>query len=589
MRLEQSFAARPGEGARSTALASALLRVLPVKGYVAAHRRLVGFLEADLGLASARRDELALALEAIGRVAGDYSSKLTLPLDPALRRTRRRSRSSAPCCTSWRPTRTACGRTSTPSSCTTSGSPCRRTRSALTQIKGVLPATVVERFKVEFKWLGGVTGPTRDLDVYLLKMPAYRAELPPAVRQDLEPLAAFLEARQRTAHRRLVAALDSERYRELIRSWRELLLQPALPISPPEAAPPNAGRPIVDVASERIWKVYRKALKEGRAIGPETPAGALHQLRIRCKKLRYLLEFFRSMYDETVIAPLIKRLKLLQDMGGDARLLTVHDQSRGETSHSWPWFLPEGQFLFVIGATGHEATGLHVASLDAPHERQRLLPGTARVAYASGHLLFLRSAALYAQPFNTRTLQTSNEPVPLARNVSAWLGGPAVGLFGVSPNGVLAHRERRLSDVQLVWFDRQGERLGTVGEPGPYFQIALAPDGRRVALEIRDEERADLWIMDVARGVSSRATIDRRHKTNPVWSPDSQEVAFAAGDSLDIQRRRLQGGATAESLLETAVSTWPEDWSRDGRTLLYVTANDVWALPLTGAKSPNAF
>ncbi len=71
------------------------------------------------------------------------------------------------------------------------------------------------------------------------------------------------------------------------------------------------------LARERIWRVYRRVLRKGRAIGADTPAAALHRLRIEAKKLRYLLEFFRSLFPEPEILPLIKALKQLQDNLGD--------------------------------------------------------------------------------------------------------------------------------------------------------------------------------------------------------------------------------------------------------------------------------
>lgn len=333
VRLEHGSAVHPDQGAAAAGPLPTVLRVLPVKGYVTAHRRLQRFAEDELGLASAGRDELPLALEAVGRTPGDYSSKLKLSLDPAQRADEAVRTIFRSLLQTMEANEDGLRQDLDSEFLHDFRVAGRRTRSALSQIKGVLPATVVGRFGAGFKWLGGATGPTRDLDVYLLKIPGYRAELPPAVRQDLEPLAAFLAARQRTAHRRLVAALDSQRYRELIRSWSEFLgdagpLQPAA--ETPETAPPNAGRPILEVASERIWKVYRKVLKEGRAITPESPTEDLHQVRIRCKKLRYLLEFFRSLYEEQVIEPLIKRLKLLQDNLGDFNDFQVQQDSLKE-------------------------------------------------------------------------------------------------------------------------------------------------------------------------------------------------------------------------------------------------------------------
>jgi CHAD domain-containing protein len=199
----------------------------------------------------------------------------------------------------------------------------RRTRSALTQIREVYPAEDALRFKQEFRWLGGETGPARDLAVFLLKMDAYREGLPSEVRSDLDPLQEFLGRKQKLAHDRLVAVLDSERYRRLALDWRAFLSE-ALAGS---LFARNAERPIREVASERIWRVYRGMVKRGRAIDDGSPAEAFHEMRIRVKKLRYLFEFFRSLYPEQEISRLVAELKRLQDNLGDQNDYQVQKQS----------------------------------------------------------------------------------------------------------------------------------------------------------------------------------------------------------------------------------------------------------------------
>ena len=191
----------------------------------------------------------------------------------------------------------------------------RRTRSVLSQLKSIFPPDVLERYRPAFKWLGGITGPTRDLDVYLLKFETYQSWVPARVQNDLEPLRDLLTAQQRQAQRRLVKALDSPRYRALIDGWRTFLNGPA-PDPPPS---PEAERPVLEVASARIWRTYKKVIKEGQVIinNPDAPAEALHALRIRCKKLRYLLELFRSLYPAKALKRSIKALKNLQDNLGD--------------------------------------------------------------------------------------------------------------------------------------------------------------------------------------------------------------------------------------------------------------------------------
>jgi CHAD domain-containing protein len=87
--------------------------------------------------------------------------------------------------------------------------------------------------------------------------------------------------------------------------------------------PANAERPVKDLASERIWRMVRRVRSEGRAITPESPPGELHELRKSCKKLRYLMEFFQSLYPAAEIGPAIKTLKVLLDDLGSLQDLAV--------------------------------------------------------------------------------------------------------------------------------------------------------------------------------------------------------------------------------------------------------------------------
>jgi len=222
----------------------------------------------------------------------------------------------------------------------------RRTRAALTQIKDVYPLPIVEHFKHEFAWLGKATGTNRDLDVYLLKMPEYRASLPQHLSPHLEPLQEFLTRHQRLEHSRLVEQLDSARFTRLIQSWESFLDEPL----PETDAPPLAEESILLTASSRIWKAYRRVLKQGRAIKSDSPPELLHRLRIDCKKLRYLLEFFRSLYDENQIGTLVKALKRLQDNLGDFNDLEIQQDSLQRFAHDmFQEGLATGETLMALG------------------------------------------------------------------------------------------------------------------------------------------------------------------------------------------------------------------------------------------------
>jgi len=291
----------------------ALLCIEPLKGYRREFDEVVAFLESACDLKAEMTGEQVEVLGAVGRTPGDYGSRLHLdlvPEAPAADEVRRILRGLLDTLVAnedglrkdldiefLHDFRVAV----------------RRTRTALSQIRGVFPPPVLDSFKPEFSWLGKLTGPTRDLDVYLLKMSGYRATLPAAVSGDLEPLQRFLESHRVDELRKLLLGLDSPRFFELVRRWRRFLeRRPG-----PDATAPDADLPVHELASREIGRAYRRFLKKGRAIDDSSPAAALHRLRIDGKKLRYLLEFFSSLFNAEEIDDLIAALKRVQDNLGD--------------------------------------------------------------------------------------------------------------------------------------------------------------------------------------------------------------------------------------------------------------------------------
>ncbi len=195
----------------------------------------------------------------------------------------------------------------------------RRTRVALGQLRGLFPAGELARFRGEFRWLGAATGPVRDLDVYLFHFVDYQVELPEAYRDALMPLRVLLEDRRQAARRELSKTLNSRRYRSLVKDWRSFLEASAECLPVPE----QAMVPIIEVASRRIRRLFTRVLKDGWRIDEASPPADLHALRIRCKKLRYLLEFFSGLYSPPPVKRLIGELKLLQDNLGAIQDLSV--------------------------------------------------------------------------------------------------------------------------------------------------------------------------------------------------------------------------------------------------------------------------
>jgi CHAD domain-containing protein len=195
----------------------------------------------------------------------------------------------------------------------------RRTRSVIAQGRTVLPADVAERFGAGFAWLGQVTGPARDLDVYQIEWHDYVAPLPPDERPSLEPVRAHLEQARRDAYQRLAIDLGSDHAVALMRAWRSWLASSL--VGEPE---PDGLRPLGDVVHERIARAQKRLLRHGRAITADSPAEQLHDLRKDAKKLRYLFECFGGVLDPMARKASVTRLKALQENLGEHQDAEVH-------------------------------------------------------------------------------------------------------------------------------------------------------------------------------------------------------------------------------------------------------------------------
>ncbi|MBK8315636.1 MAG: PD40 domain-containing protein [Acidobacteria bacterium] len=278
--------------------------------------------------------------------------------------------------------------------------------------------------------------------------------------------------------------------------------------------------------------------------------------------------------------------------GGEPALALRSDQPG---LYRFPIFLPDGRHFLVLTAQPG-AMELHLAALDR-QETTPLLAADSQASYANGHLLFARAGALLAAPFDADSLKLTGEPFVVADKVR--VSPNASGFFSVSDNGSLVYDPNALTDnQQLTWVDRAGKPLGTVGPPGEYEYPRLSPDGKRVAVGRRDPQTRtrDIYVIDLARGTSSRLTFDPGDDRYPVWSPDGSRIAWSTNRDGAFQiYQKLASGVGPEELLSKAdVAISPVSWSADGRFLLYSrfdpkTTLDLWVLPMAADRQPTVF
>jgi Tol biopolymer transport system component len=277
--------------------------------------------------------------------------------------------------------------------------------------------------------------------------------------------------------------------------------------------------------------------------------------------------------------------------GGAVSPVTKLEQGRDEGNHTDPIFLPDGRhFLYVRRSGRAENAGIYVGSIDVKPEQQslkRIQAADVSFGYAPSrngspaHLLFLREESLMAQAFDERRFEVVGEPAQIAEQVGTSI---TRAYFSVSLNGVLAYRGGSgLSSSQLTWFDREGHNLGRAGEPGYYADMTLSKDASRVAYSRPSQGgNRQIWTLDIARGINTLLSFRPDGSRAPVWSSDGKYVAFSSARGNAIYVKDAANSESERPVLQTGMTKFVNDWSLDGRYLLYTETTkslDLFALP----------
>jgi len=301
------------------------LTVTEVRGYLGQARRAARLIAGVPGVKAAAEPLFADALRAIGRRPGDYSNKVDAAITADM------PAGAAAAAVLLRLLDTIDANVAGVLADTDTEFlhdlrvSVRRTRSALKlfgdAVSG-LSGDELAFYAAEFKWVGDLTTPTRDLDVHLLDFEETARGLAAAKPDDLEPFRAYLEQRRRKEFRALVRGLRSARFTGLTSQWRARLVAAGQKaVAPPKGARARVARSKGETAGllamERTRAIFTRVAKRGAAITPDSPAESLHDLRKRAKELRYALEFFAPLHDPAAYGKVIADLKRLQDCLGE--------------------------------------------------------------------------------------------------------------------------------------------------------------------------------------------------------------------------------------------------------------------------------
>ncbi len=270
--------------------------------------------------------------------------------------------------------------------------------------------------------------------------------------------------------------------------------------------------------------------------------------------------------------------------------------------HRFPVFLPDNKhFLYLTNNGKPETNGINVGPLDGSPSLH-LLSDESAAAYAppqapgeDGYLLFRREGTLMGMPFDPGRLRATGDVFPIAEDIGVFSHANS-SAFSVSSSGVLAYSTGWAAgsgqNREMIWMDRAGKRLAGVGQPGPISNITLSPDEKRISFSLINAagNAADIWILDVQRGVPARFTFRPGVSIAGIWSPDGSSIVFDS-DNHSIYRKPANGTGKEELLASGSINNRPLDWSRDGKFIVYqsyggATGTDLFLLPMQGDQKP---
>jgi len=286
-------------------------------------------------------------------------------------------------------------------------------------------------------------------------------------------------------------------------------------------------------------------------------------------------------------------LSKVSSSGGTPEPLTTLDRQAGEITQRWPQVLSGGKAVLFTSSANLDFRDADVVVYSmASGQRKKLQRGGFHARYvASGHVVYVHEGTLFAVPFDLQQLEVTGQPTPILEGV---VSNPANAgaQFSFCEAGNLVYVAGRAGgqNVSIYWMDREGKFTLLRETPGNYLNPAFSPDGKRLALEINDGKRSDIWVYEWERDALTRLTFAGEANSVPVWTPDGQRIVYSSlekGRAPNLWWIRGDGAGDAQRLAESKSPQYADSWRPDGKVLAFDQVNpgtnfDIMTLPIEG-------
>jgi serine/threonine-protein kinase len=275
-------------------------------------------------------------------------------------------------------------------------------------------------------------------------------------------------------------------------------------------------------------------------------------------------------------------------------LTPVLSLAPGELGYIFPQILPGGKAVLFVD---HRKVALSTANIEvftfADRQRKTLVRGAAYARYLpSGHLVYTNKGTLFAIPFDVDRLETRGTPVVLLDDVWYETIAGDVDLDFAQTGTLVFRRGGRGAAAEMrtiQWVDGAGKKEPLLAKPGAYSVgsgtnnlLRLSPDGKRIALVVKEGASQNVWVYNPQRDTMTKLTFGEEAYNSPIWSPDGQYVVFSA-PGMGISRTRADGAGQPQPLTQSREFQAPCSFTPDGKRLAYLENPgkwQIWTLPL---------